>query len=191
MNIFILHPNPHKAARWHCDSHVVKMLLELCQLLYTAHWALDTPQTTATFSAIELSKVQKNMAIPISLHSAPKGGYRPVHIHHPCAIWTRRTLGNYDWLCELAIALAAEFRHRFGHEHSCEVHAEWLKQNPPPSIRKWQRSKWPIAMDDEFKISTNPIICYRHFYKVSKGRRGLLKYTNRHIPHWIVDQRTS
>ncbi|NBR60118.1 MAG: hypothetical protein EBT86_00440 [Actinobacteria bacterium] len=187
MNIFVLHPNPRKAARWHCDSHVVKMLLELCQLLYTAHWALAVPSTAATFSAIELSRHQKTLKIPDSLLTAPDGGYRPVHIHHPCALWTRRTLGNYNWLCCLAWELANEFRHRFGHEHSCEAHVIWLKNNPPSNIRVWPKSSWAVAMDTEYKINKNPVSCYRHFYKVSKGRRGLLKYTGRQKPHWLIE----
>ena len=47
MNIFYLHPNPRKCARWACDKHVVKMLLETCQLLYTCHWVLGSDLGTA------------------------------------------------------------------------------------------------------------------------------------------------
>jgi len=36
MNIFYLHRDPHEAARLQCDRHVVKMILEYCQLLSTA-----------------------------------------------------------------------------------------------------------------------------------------------------------
>lgn len=185
MNIFVLHPNTRKAARWHSDTHVVKMLLELCQLLYTAHWALYYTETTAAFSVQELSRIQKSLSPPPSMSGAPNGGYRPVHIHHPCALWARRTLGNYLWLSSLALELAKEFRYRFKHEHSCEVHAKWLSENPPKNIRPWKRSQWAMAMDEKYKINKNPVSCYRHFYKISKGERGLLKYTRRHKPHWL------
>jgi len=33
MNIFVLDLDPQKAARYHCDQHVVKMVLETAQLL--------------------------------------------------------------------------------------------------------------------------------------------------------------
>ena len=33
MNIFILDKNPKKAAEYHCDKHVIKMILETSQLL--------------------------------------------------------------------------------------------------------------------------------------------------------------
>ena len=37
MNIFILDENPEKAARDHCDKHVIKMILESGQMLCSAH----------------------------------------------------------------------------------------------------------------------------------------------------------
>ena len=35
MNIFVLDKQPHLAARYHCDKHVVKMCLEYAQILCT------------------------------------------------------------------------------------------------------------------------------------------------------------
>ena len=37
MNIFHLHRNPETCARYHCDKHVVKMILETGQMLSTAY----------------------------------------------------------------------------------------------------------------------------------------------------------
>ena len=36
MNIFVLHEDPSTAARYHCDKHVVKMVVELFQQLGSA-----------------------------------------------------------------------------------------------------------------------------------------------------------
>ena len=41
MNIFYLHSDPRTCAEYHCDKHVVKMILEYAQLLSTAHRILD------------------------------------------------------------------------------------------------------------------------------------------------------
>ena len=41
MNIFYLNEDPRIAAEEHCDKHVCKMTIEYCQLLSTAHRALD------------------------------------------------------------------------------------------------------------------------------------------------------
>ena len=40
MNIFYLHNDPEICAAYHCDKHVVKMILELVQMLYTA-WQIN------------------------------------------------------------------------------------------------------------------------------------------------------
>ena len=41
MNIFFLSFDPEECAEFHCDKHVLKMILEYAQLLSTAHRVLD------------------------------------------------------------------------------------------------------------------------------------------------------
>ena len=43
MNIFFLHWDPEQCAQMHCDKHVVKMILEYCQML-SAAWHVMDPQ---------------------------------------------------------------------------------------------------------------------------------------------------
>lgn len=191
MNIFALHQNPKKSARWHVDKHVIKMILETCQLLYTAHWVLFYPDLKAHKSVIVLSKAQKKLEIPPSMASAPQSnsgqiGYRPCHIHHPCSIWTRQSSGNYHWLATLGLHLATEYRYRFGKVHSCEIHIQWLLTHLPNKIKPYPRRSFPIAMAEEYRVSSNPIICYRHYYRTAKAEKGLIRYTKRHIPHWFT-----
>ena len=193
MNIFVLHWKQRKAARWHVDRHVCKMLLETCQLLYTAHWVLFYPILRECKSAIALSKKQKELEIPQYMWQAPnceatgEPTYRPCHVWHPCAKWARVCSGNYLWLAILGLELAREFRFRFKKEHSCEKHILWLYNNLPLNIKMFPRRGFPCAMDDKYKISNDPIKNYRNFYKTSKKERGLVKYTNRQIPHWLRD----
>lgn len=201
MNIFVLHPNPRKAARYHVDKHVRKMILETCQLLYTAHWALFYPQLLLCRSAIQLSKTQKQLSVPEYMLSAPvnltsgEAGYRPCHIHHPCNVWTRESLAHYRWLAQLGKELAREYRYRFGKTHASEAHVLWLAEHPPlqwvdeerPSVVRLSDRDFAIAMDDEYKISSLPVVCYRHYYRTSKKERGLIEYTRRVIPHWIFN----
>ena len=191
MNIFALHWKTRKAARWHVDKHIIKMLLEYCQLLYTAHWALFYTHLMECKSPIALSRAQKQVEVPEYMWSAPdcnstqETGYRPCHIHHPCSIWTRACSGNYMWLAELGMELAREYRFRFKKEHSCEKHIQWLYDNLPLSIRMGEREGFAQAMDDQYKISSNPIINYRNYYRTAKKEKGLIKYTGRHVPHWV------
>ena len=41
MNIFVLDKNPKKAAEYHCNKHVVKMILESCQMVKKVCTAKD------------------------------------------------------------------------------------------------------------------------------------------------------
>ncbi len=196
MNIFILHSNPNRAARWHADKHVVKMILESVQMLYTAHWVIAYPFLLDCKAPIQLAKVQKTLPTPPSIryYKAPfqqkddtQRGYRPVHIHHPCTVWVRSSLENYLWLCSLAVALAKEHRHRWpdSAEHSCAEHAKWLLNNPP-ALPLTPRTPFALAMPDEYKKGKDAIRSYRAFYKGSKTERGITnRYTKRNKPHWL------
>ncbi len=205
MNIFALHPNPNKAARWHADKHVVKMILESVQMLYSAHWMVAFPFLLKHRSVIKISQIQKTLPLPPSLRSAPFAGngklklsdrdtievkphraYRPVHLHHPCTIWVRESLANYQWLCRLAIALGRENQHRWPASlpHKCEEHARWLLAHPP-ALPNIPLTPFAVAMPDCYK-KHDPIVSYRAFYSGSKTDRGITKnYTNRHKPHWL------
>ena len=177
MNIFFLSADPKVAAQAHCDKHVVKMLLESTQLLWTAQWILrggpppdDAPMT-----------------------KGGARGYKPTHKNHPCAIWTRDCLANYMWLCALATALINEYHYRYpvSGPHACEAHVAWLFANPPPFPQgragRHCLTKVALAMPLEFK-EPNPVASYRAFYVVSKGGRGLLTYTRRERPAWTLRQ---
>lgn len=193
MNIFALHPNPKKAARWHADKHVVKMLLESVQMLYTAHWIMTFPFILSKKGPFAVSVLQKGLPTPPSIRTAPKQlknpsqrGYRPVHIHHPCTVWVRESRQNYLWLCELALALAKEHKKRWpkSEPHSCEAHAQWLRANIP-DLPDLPLTRFAEAMPLEYKRG-DPIKSYRAFYKGSKTDRGITnRYTNRHKPHWL------
>ena len=157
MNIFFLSFNPRRAAEYHCDKHVVKMILETAQLLYTAHWI-------ATRSAL------------------PQNAYRKTHYNHPCAIWARTSLSNYVWLAQLGLALCAEYTFRYGRIHSTESHLRWLAANLP-DVADYGITKLPQAMPDEYK-HPNPVQAYRRYYLGAKRR--FLVYSKRTPPAFVA-----
>lgn len=193
MNLFILSIDPKGAAEAHGDKHVVKMILEACQMLYSAHWVAVHPELLKERSAIKISKAQKALPVPDHISSAPKRksadepGFRPVHLHHPCTIWIRECLGNYMWAVDLALALADEYEFRWpGRTHSCKAHAQWLKNNLPPGISHCDRNGFAIAMDDEYRVPNDPLASYIKYYKGSKKDRNLTTYTRRTPPAFLT-----
>jgi len=160
MNIFFLSAIAREAAVMACDKHVVKMILESTQMLYTAHHVAGGP-----------------------LYACPYTPYKIAHKNHPSSVWARSSLENYNWLCELALAYCEEYRFRYGDykEHACEKHLNWLYENPPniESLGFWDP---PQCMPDPYK-SDDCIEAYRNYYIGDK--LGFAKYTNREIPYWL------
>jgi hypothetical protein len=153
MNIFFLSLDPTEAARLHCDKHVVKMILETAQLLYTAHWMYES--------------------------TLPDGAYRKTHPNHPSARWVRESLANYVWLCRLGLALCEEYTYRYGKTHKTQHHLEWLIAHSPRGLVNIGWTLPRLAMPDEFK-NNDPVVAYRNYYKGAKSR--LLSYTKRPMP---------
>lgn len=162
MNIFLLDWNPRIAAQYHCDKHVIKMIIETAQMLYSAHWSLNSP--------------------------LPVGAYKLAHKNHPCSIWVRQSISNYMWLCSLGIWLCREYKYRYGSHktHKTEAHILWLLHNPPVGIPYLEMATPAQAMPDEYKNS-DPIKAYQTFYLESKMKqRGIVKYTNRPVPEFLT-----
>ena len=194
MNIFLLDFDPKRAAQAHADKHVVKMLLEACQLLYTAHWAFAYPKLLECKAPIHLAKAQKALPVPESIQTAPvsltrpdEPGFRPCHIHHPCAKWVRESIDNYDFTARLAIELAEEFKFRYPKKgpHACEKHAIWLHWNPPLDIPSIALTPFVLAMDEQYKRE-DPVEAYRNYYLTAKKEKGLLEYKFRPPPSWVT-----
>ena len=168
MNIFFLHTNPRRCARWHCDKHVVKMLLETCQLLYTCHWMCGTTD----FSDAPLT-------------AAGAHGYRKSHMNHPCAKWLRTSLTSYRWTAALGLELLREYEFRYeGREHACGPHIKWLATHYPSDLEDKGWIEPFLAMPDEYK-SADAVSSYRRYYSIAKRDKGILIYTRRHVPHWL------
>lgn len=197
MNIFALSQDPKEAAKAHGDKHVVKMILESCQMLYTAHWISAHPELLLHKAPIKVAAAQKLLNVPECISTAPKrkcaneSGFRPVHLHHPCTVWVRTTLPNYMWLTELALALSDEYEYRFAQGnkskiHSCKAHAQWLQANPP-ALPDSPRTPFALAMPDEYKMP-DPVASYIQFYTGSKKERGLTTYTRREPPAFLFPE---
>ena len=157
MNIFFLDKDPKLAAQYHCDKHVVKMILESAQLLSTA-WYIHCPQSSA----------ERNL-------------YKPTHANHPCSLWTRKTQGNYKWLWELAAALCQEYTYRYGKIHASQQMIEKLVWCPRAIIPFGLLD--PVqCMPDEYK-QADGVQAYRNYYINDKA--AILSYKKREVPEWL------
>ena len=139
MNIFILDLDTKKCAEYHCDKHVVKMILETAQLLCGVHWMLGN-----------------------------EAQYKLSHKNHPCAIWARECVENYIWLCDLGIELCKEYTYRYGKRHKSQDVIEWCLINVPNLKVNGDITPFALAMGDQYKTDTS-VDSYRNYYIGAKS----------------------
>jgi hypothetical protein len=173
MNIFVLDRSPERAARYHCDRHVVKMVLETGQLLSTQIW--KSAESVA-------QKLHQQGAL-----------YLPTHRKHPCARWAGESLGNFLWLCRLGSALAREYSYRYaGKTHASAAIVETCQLlangNPRQVIQSGSTTKrltpFALAMPEAYKTA-DPVMSYRLFY--AKDKIHFCTWTGRRTPKWFRD----
>lgn len=153
MNIFALHSDPIQAAIYHVDKHVIKMVLESAQMLCTNLNLLNIPTP-----------------------------YKSCHKNHPCTIWARESRSNFTWLCELGLALGAEYTHRYNKTHASEKVIKYcynLKQHIPDG----NLTPFAQAMPDVYK-RTDSVQAYRNYYIGDKISFAI--WSKRNIPDWFV-----
>ena len=154
MNIFMLSNSPKRAARYHCDKHVVKMPLEYAQMLCTN---------------LRMTGVKK---LP----------YKSTHTNHPSTIWARETQENFSVLCDMLFYTSEEYKRRYGREHKAlTVMRPFLRDKFIARLPDGDMTDFAMAMPDFLK-SKNPVQSYRMFYHFDKFDFADWKYSKR--PYW-------
>lgn len=185
MNTFVLDKSPAKSAEYHCDKHVVKMILESGQMMCAAHWLhllkAHYPGDITDFKRVK--DIQSWLRSNTPVKDQPPWSLS--HMRHPCTIWTSETYENYMWQYELGISLCKEYTKRYGRVHASEIVIKWLGDNLPINIdRKKGLTPFVICMKEEYKISKDPVQCYRNYYLKDKIRFAKWKLNNE--PYWWI-----
>jgi hypothetical protein len=146
VNIFVLDSTPERSARYHCDQHVIKMILESVQILCTALY-------------------QHGVSTP----------YKPTHVKHPCVVWASASYGNFLWLKKLTLALNREFKYRYG-KSTDHLSISVLKQLDGLTYADKGMTPFAQAMPEQYRVPDDPVRAYRAYYigeklKFAKWRR--------------------
>jgi hypothetical protein len=159
MNIFVLNRDPFLAAFDMCDKHVVKMILEGCQMLSTIH----------------------RMAGSHVVH-APVDLYKMAFANHPCTVWARMSAENYMWLANHTHALCNEYTNRYGKTHKASEMSCWFCRHVPPNLHHFKMTPFAQAMPDKYKHE-DAVVAYRQYYLGEKARFAKWKHGN--VPAWF------
>ena len=166
MNLFASNPCPIKSAQEQATPLLIKMVLESCQLLSTAHVVLDGKQVA----------------------------YKATHQNHPSSIWTRQSKANYLWLFEHFKALCDEYEYRTGKVHKSVEHIKTLSKNPV-SIDDKPLSDFVYVGPDEFRMKSLTCVHgayklylkskYQDWQSRTDKRQMPVSWGKRNVPDWI------
>ena len=159
MNIFFLDPNPKTCAAYHCDKHVIKMILETTQMLSTAY----------------------HLCCPDRIKDLETSLYKPAYKNHPSTIWARESIQNFRWLHSLGMALCKEYTYRYYKTHKSEtILRSMCKALPILSNKKFEEP--PQCMPEIWKSSC-AVSSYRTYYFMEKS--SFAKWERgRNAPFW-------
>lgn len=179
MNIFILDNDIQTSVQYYIDKHIVKIPLEVAQLLCTAR--------------------------RLSGDERPK--YKSTHINHPWSLFTRFNRENYLYVCCYGMELCSEYEYRYGKKHACQEVILDCVTNPlffsnvdrdiafllriyDLSTTGYFNDKIPCCVKDEYK-STDIVQSYRDYYigdKVfNKSGKLMASWKKRNRPYWFID----
>lgn len=165
MNIFVTNRCPIKAAQEHCFRHNVKMIVELAQMLSTAHFELDGVVV----------------------------GYKPTHKNHPCSVWIRETSGNYEWAYMHFGALCEEYTYRTKKFHkSIELLLDL--DALPKNIKRGGLTEFAMAIPDKHKrLGVFDVTkAYQSYLNekfaewLSRDKPLSVEWRNREKPEWVT-----
>jgi hypothetical protein len=161
MNIFFLHEQPEQAARWYCDKHCIKQILELSQILCSAYH--------------------------IQGMNAP---YKLTHKNHPSTVWSRTSCLNYEWTIKHGMTLCDEYTARYGRKHASQNVIEWCDKNSHNlKFDNFDQTEFAVAINSDMLCrqvvgfdQMSVVDKYRFYYKLDKVH---LHDWKRNKPFWI------
>lgn len=192
MNLFVLDHDHDKNAEYHVDKHVVKMILEACEMMCMAHWVteflgfiprkLEKEEYQEVVAKIARFKTDLPEDRPI-----PYIG-RPAHLNHVSTIWVRSSRENYAWTYNYASSL--EFERKFRFPKGVEFHRGLKLVNKLGDLDIPDRGLTPFATAmgsmkekrPDLYYDNDAIKSYRNFYMVDKGT--FASWTGRSKPYW-------
>lgn len=139
MNIFVTNTCPIQSAKDHCAVHQRKIIVELAQMLSTAHH-VHTPFPDPSL-------------------------YKQTHINHPSNIWIRESQANYLWAYEHFKALCGFYKEATSKTHATEAKLLRVLSQVPSKLRgKDKLTPFAKAMPPEYKgISSDATLCYQKY----------------------------
>lgn len=106
--------------------------------------------------------------------------YKRTHYNHPCCIWARESIENYNWLYSHNLALCKEYTRRYNKIHKCE---SILLSLPAPDLPQIPLTPFAQAMSEQYR-EVDAVVAYRNYYISDKAY--MCKWmSEQDIPHFF------
>jgi hypothetical protein len=113
--------------------------------------------------------------------------YKPTHVNHPSAVWTRKSALHYAWVLEHAKQLVREFSVRYNKAHATGLvvyHELDIKLDAPAT---WEPP--PQCMPEQYR-GPDAIEAYRAYYNAKSAVMPMTWRAPRFAPPWFKQQET-
>jgi hypothetical protein len=113
--------------------------------------------------------------------------YSLSHVNHPCTIWARTSIQNFNWLLDCTEALCDEFLDRWkNRQHSIRSIVDWMRQNPP-NLPSDGQTPFAQAMPICYQ-SEDAIVAYRKYYAFKTTYMKLVWNKINNQPYWWIPE---
>ena len=187
MNIFWLDEDMTRCAEYHCDKHVVKMLLESVQILSTVLHANRFVSYVDGDGITHLSETDRYYDAESMESFIP---YKPTHPNHPCVVWAGMCTGNFKKLTLLATKLSNEYTYRYGRRHKSADALRTILQltnmNTELPLDYHIESIPPQCVgEDLMDPSADVVSVYRKYYRQKELDGMDMRWTKRDRPEFM------
>ena len=109
---------------------------------------------------------------------------KQTHRLHPCCIWARKSLDNFNYAIAYGEALCREYTARYGRRHKCQDDLEWYKLNQP-DISSIGFTDPPRAFGEHSSSIPTTASVFNDYREYYKKKTHLFSWKNRPAPEWI------
>lgn len=166
VNFFYLDHDPHLCAQFYCNKHVVKIPIEIAQILSKVHRDIGESKQLSSYY-----KSPRNLSVKFAI-------YR----------WVIQSKANYIYAVRLAIALVKEYKFRYDkNNHLTENVLYKLEQDVPKNMPDIGQTLFMMGnkVDMYQYLSDDILQNNRYAYVDIKCKND--KWTKRGKPDWFIE----
>jgi hypothetical protein len=133
----------------------------------------------------ELGVINEFKATQPSIEERTFTRFLPSHPNHPCTIWVRSSMDNFEWTFNYGDALNSEYCYRYNHLTNHKSFDAMRRLPAPNHLKRLGQTPHAQAMPDAYK-GDDAVEAYRKYYINDKA--AIASWKRREPPVWWPPQ---